>query len=446
MAAEAPGPSAVVETAKRFLASFDRPARLLVAVSGGSDSKGLLLAFHEVIEATKPTEFSLAACTVDHALRPESAEEARDVAAFCERIGVPHLTERWEGPKPGTGIQAAAREARYALLASATQRLEASCILTGHTRDDQRETILMRTQRGEGPGAAGMAAATLYDRRIWVLRPFLTVDRAAIRTFLSARNVGWFDDPSNANPRFERVRVRTSEAPSRKAGNGLWNARSRAHSSAGAAALLERHVRVHAGLVAEISLAMASRCRDADWQRALLALAAVIGGRAHLLPAETVDRLARFLEQAAPGRLTAGRVVFDRRSTGLYLYREARGLTDLRLEAGDTGVWDGRFLVRNRGEGAVAVAAEGGRGVQQQRLIAAGLPPGVAGRASLSAPHLLSADIKNAVTATIEPRIGLYDTFLPGFDRIMADRIAGLFGRERYLPPPVHDLLTEMEW
>jgi tRNA(Ile)-lysidine synthase len=187
--------------------------RILVAVSGGSDSKGLLLALNEAIEASDPNRFSLAACTVDHALRPESAAEAKGVAAFCASIGVPHLIKRWNGPKPLTGIQAAAREARYRLLADAAERLGAGCIVTGHTSDDQRETILMRMQRAQGPGASGMASATLYDRRIWVLRPFLDLDRASIRAYLATRDVTWFDDPSNAHPTFERVCVRAELMP-----------------------------------------------------------------------------------------------------------------------------------------------------------------------------------------------------------------------------------------
>ncbi len=418
--------------------------RILVAISGGSDSKGLLLALNEAIEAAEPNRFSLVACTVDHALRPESAEEAQGVAAFCASIGVPHLTMRWDGPKPLTGIQAAARAARYRLLADAAERLEAGCIATGHTGDDQRETILMRTQRAQGPGASGMASATLYDRRIWVLRPFLDLERASIRAFLAARSATWFDDPSNANPVFERVRARAELARSPQAKAGAWDAVARARSSARAATLIARHVRVHAGLVAEITRTPAEE-RDVDWQRALLALVAVIGGRAHIPAADTVERLTTFLQQATPGRLTAGRCVFDRRSSGLYLYREARGLQALRLAGGETGLWDGRFRVHNGRDAPVSVVAEGGRGPQQQRLIAAGLPPGVAGRASLSAPQILAENGESVASVTIEPRIGLYDTFLPGFDRIMADRIAGLFGRAHYPPPPVHDLLTEME-
>ncbi|WP_077959897.1 tRNA lysidine(34) synthetase TilS [Ensifer adhaerens] len=419
--------------------------RILVAISGGSDSKGLLLALHEAIEASEPHRFSLAACTVDHALRPESAEEAHGVAAFCASMGVPHLIMRWDGPKPLTGIQAAAREARYRLLADAAGRLEAGCIVTGHTGDDQRETILMRMQRAQGPGASGMASATLYDRRFWVLRPFLDLDRASIRAFLATRSVTWFDDPSNANPTFERVRARARLEQSPQAQEGAWDAGTRARSSARAAALIAGHVRVHAGLVTEIPLALAEHRDDVDWQRALLALVAVTGGRAHIPAADTVKRVTAFLHETTPGRLTAGRCVFDRRSSGLYLYREARGLATLRLAGGETGLWDGRFRVHNGGNAPVSVVAEGGRGSQQQRLIAAGLPPGVAGRASLAAPRILPEDGESVASVMIEPRIGLYDTFLPGFDRIMADRIAGLFGRAHYPLPPVHDLLTEME-
>ncbi|KSV78949.1 tRNA lysidine(34) synthetase TilS [Ensifer sp. ENS08] len=419
--------------------------RILVAVSGGSDSKGLLLALNEAIEASDPNRFSLAACTVDHALRPESAAEAQGVAAFCASIGVPHLIKRWNGPKPLTGIQAAAREARYRLLADAAERLEAGCIVTGHTSDDQRETILMRMQRAQGPGASGMASATLYDRRIWVVRPFLDLDRASIRAYLATRDVIWFDDPSNANPTFERVRVRAELAQSPRAEEGVWDAGARAQSSARAAAFITRHVRVHAGLVVEIPLALDDHRDNVDWQRALLALVAVVGGRAHIPAADTVKRVAAFLRETTLGRMTAGRCVFDRRASGLYLYREARGLTTLTLAGGETATWDGRFHVRNGGSAPISVAAEGRGGPQQQRLIAAGLPPGVAGRASLTAPRVLSENGESVASITIEPRIGLYDTFLPGFDRIMADRIAGLFGREPYPPPPVHDLLTEME-
>lgn len=118
-------PHAVLDTARNFLRSFITPRRILVAVSGGSDSMGLLVALHSAIAADERRGFSLAACTVDHALRPQSACEAEDVAAFCAALGIAHRICRWEGAKPSTGIQAAARNKRYELLAEAADALGA---------------------------------------------------------------------------------------------------------------------------------------------------------------------------------------------------------------------------------------------------------------------------------------------------------------------------------
>ncbi|AUX77785.1 MULTISPECIES: tRNA lysidine(34) synthetase TilS [Sinorhizobium] len=443
-------PEAVIAAARRFLKSFIKPGRILVAISGGSDSKGLLSALHEALDTHEFNGFSLAACTVDHALRPESAGEAAAVGAFCAGLGIPHRIGHWQGDKPRSGIQAAARRKRYDLLAEAAAAFAADCIVTGHTRDDQNETIAMRAARdeGRGPGSAGMAAAMLFGRRIWVLRPFIRVRRADIRTFLEARGIGWLDDPSNENPLFERARVRARLAVAEHAPGSQRDGLLRAASSARAAALLLEHLRVHEGLVAEVAAAQAGRMDDADWRRALMTVAAVIGGREHPPGRATVERLSGFLRSGEVGRMTAGRVVFDRRRDGLYLYREERDLPLLRLGAGESGSWDGRFTIASLGP-ALTISAEGEGGMWRQRLIAAGLPEGIAKRASLVAPRAEPADSAGSgaetAAARLECRIGPYDTFLPGFDRSMADTIALLFGRDRYAPPPVEDVLTEME-
>lgn len=436
-------PEAVIAAARQFLRSFVKPCRILAAVSGGSDSKGLLLALHSVIGDSDRQGFSLAACTIDHGLRPESADEAAAVAAFCAERDIPHLVRRWEGDKPRTGIQAAARQKRYELLAGAAAALGADCIATGHTRDDQRETIAMRSARGEGegPGSAGMASTMLYGRRIWVLRPFLGLSRADIRAFLTAQGVDWFDDPSNANPLFERVRVRSelkrSEAPS-----APWSAAQRAASSARAAALIESYIRLYEAVAAEIAVAQAGDMSDADWRRALLSVAAVLGGRNHLPGHATIERISVFLQKAVPGRMTAGGLVYDRRPNGLYLYREARNLSSCVVNPGETNVWDGRFSITNGEHYPVTVTASQKDSQWDQRLIDAGLPPGVAKRAARAAPRIApaQADVAGPVRAKVECRIALYDTFLPGFDRTMADAVALLFGRERYPAPPVHDV------
>jgi tRNA(Ile)-lysidine synthase len=291
-----------------------------------------------------------------------------------------------------------------------------------------------------------MAATMLYARRTWVLRPFLGLRRAEIRAFLEARGIGWSDDPSNVNPLFERARVRADLAAARDEQVHLWSGAQRAASSARAAALIEEHVRVYEALVAEVASLQAGKVDDPDWRRALMSLAAVLGGRDHLPARATIKRLSDFLQGDDPGRMTAGRVVFDRRRGGLFLYREPRNLPVLTLGPGGRGLWDGRFTVTSKGP-ALTVSAGAEGSAWQQRLIDAGLPKGIAKRASQVAPRIVPAEAESSGSdaAQIECRIGLYDTFLPGFDRIMADAVAVLFGRDRYLAPPVHNVLTEMD-
>ena len=131
----------------------------------------------------------LIAVTVDHGLRPEAAREAREVKRLAGTLEVPHRTLRWTGTKPNTGLPAAAREARYRLLAQAARASGATHILTAHTRDDQAETLLMRMLRGSG--IAGLAAMTRETDRggVRLARPLLDVSKSQlIATLKKARN------------------------------------------------------------------------------------------------------------------------------------------------------------------------------------------------------------------------------------------------------------------
>ena len=167
------------EDAKRLFADWKTAPAIVLAVSGGPDSVALmwLAARWRRALARGPR---LIAVTVDHGLRAGSAREAREVKRLARRLDLPHRTLRWTGAKPKTGLPAAARAARYRLLAKAAQDHGATHVLTAHTRDDQAETLLMRMLRGSGiAGLAAMARQTERDG-VMLARPLLDVSKSRL--------------------------------------------------------------------------------------------------------------------------------------------------------------------------------------------------------------------------------------------------------------------------
>lgn len=148
------------------------------------------------------------AVTVDHGLRPELAAEAAQVEGLARRLGVAHRTMRWMGPKPRTGLQEAARDARYRLLAEAARHSRSGHILTAHTRDDQAETVLFRLARGSGPAGLSGMARTSAVHGLALVRPLIDLPKARLIATLQAAQIPFVDDPSNSDPRFTRTRLR----------------------------------------------------------------------------------------------------------------------------------------------------------------------------------------------------------------------------------------------
>ncbi len=194
--------------AKRLFADWKAAPAIVLAVSGGPDSVALmwLAARWRRAMARGPRLFAV---TVDHGLRAEAAAEAREVKRLARALNVPHRTMRWRGTKPKTGLPAAAREARYRLLAQVAQESGATHILTAHTRDDQAETLLMRLLRGSGiAGLAAMARETERDG-VLLARPFLDISKSQLIATLKKANIGFADDPTNRDVNFTRPRLRT---------------------------------------------------------------------------------------------------------------------------------------------------------------------------------------------------------------------------------------------
>jgi tRNA(Ile)-lysidine synthase len=193
--------------ASALFADLTRLPAIVLAVSGGPDSTALLVLATRWRAALKKGP-RLLAVTIDHGLRPESAREARAVRRLAGRLGVRHRILRWTGKKPATGLQEAARTVRYRLLAAAAKAVGARHVLTGHTLDDQAETVLFRLTRGSGlSGLGAMARATPFGG-ITVLRPLLDIPKARLIATLAAVGISFADDPSNRDPRFARPRLR----------------------------------------------------------------------------------------------------------------------------------------------------------------------------------------------------------------------------------------------
>jgi tRNA(Ile)-lysidine synthase len=421
----------------KFLDSLSKPAHILVAVSGGSDSTGLLIALAKWLKSHSHEDITLTAATIDHGLRDASADEAQEVAAFCASRGISHFILRWQGEKPETGIMAAAREARYALLAELASEISADVIVTAHTLDDQRETMAMRdARRGQSGYGTGIADAVLFDRRIWVIRPFLACRRADIRTYLQTHGVSWLDDPSNEDVKYERVRTRMSlsrqPVPELPADGGA----DRAALSKRAAAWLDEHVTIHADALCAVGRPGLS-ADAAVVTYALSYLTAVFGGRSFPPGRAQMQRLLEFVSGGNLGRRTTGGVIFDLRSDALYLMRESRNIAPVSVLPGEKRNWDGRFDVENFGSTAVRISApEAGNAT----IFPANLPGGVVKRAQAAMPSIVADGNEKTASVALQPRLSPFDRFLTRFDLTFADHLSAAFGREAYRRLPLSAL------
>lgn len=179
-----------------------------VAVSGGADS--LCLAIH-LAEISQKYRFVVKAVTVDHQLRPESADEAKFVHEVLEKVGISHDILVWRGKKPTTRLEEKAREKRYELLEEWCREKGISHLFLGHHAGDQAETFWARLTRGSGlDGLAGMGECVRRND-LWLCRPLLALDKKVFEADLRARHVQWAEDSMNTDDSYERVRWRNRQ-------------------------------------------------------------------------------------------------------------------------------------------------------------------------------------------------------------------------------------------
>lgn len=447
-----------------FLKALD-DGPLAVAVSGGSDSLGVLHLLH----SENFNKRQLICLTVDHQLRKGSAQEAQFVAEFCKERGLEHHILQWDGPKPAAGIQSKARQARYELLANACEDLGAIGLVTGHNLDDQFETVTMRHARqpvrdirsndqenvlapegererglnGLNLGHSGMAPATLFFGRMWVLRPFLTARKSAIRNALEKDCIDWIDDPSNQDSRFERVRVRQSGQLHDDL-SALEDAQQyRTKLADRAARYIRDHCDVSNGLRASFRIVpskddVGDKVADELARlRALVAIIDVIGGRARYLSAKQLFMLRAFstsegannAANSRPMKLNIGRTLLTRNGSEIVIVREKRGFETLDIAPQTSAIWDGRFNIHNiHPSEYVTVAYD----EQSQD----GAP--CFRRAEAVASCSLE-DVDGAKALKVNRYINRFDAVLPSFDLTLANRLSLALKKAPFKALPMHE-------
>jgi tRNA(Ile)-lysidine synthase len=327
------GAAILAQTDEAFDRRLDRGSTAPIAVgfSGGGDSLALLLATRVwALSAGRP----VLALTVDHGLNPRGAAWTAQAAARASELGVPFQALRWEGEKPRTGVQAAARRARHARLAEAARQAGASVLLLGHTLDDVLEARWMRAHGSSvgSPRQWSPSPAWPQGRGVFLLRPLIGLRRAALRELLAPSGLDWIEDPANQDARFLRTHARRIAPEAEAIPTETPEPFGDARVDAAGAVRLDR----------ESLIAM-----EPGAARRLLAMACVCAGGGDRLP--RTGELDRLLARVAAGGAFAATLAGARLEVGegIEITRDVgRASTAPEpLRPGAPVIWDGRFEI-----------------------------------------------------------------------------------------------------
>ena len=350
------------------LAHFETRPFLAVAVSGGPDSLALAILANRWVRERRG---AVCALTVDHRLRPESAAEIRLLHGWLSARAIRHEILVWSAGKPRSGIQEAAREARYALLAEWCREHGWLHLLTAHQREDQAETHLIRRRASSGAdGLAGMSAIREFaDCRI--LRPLLGVAKARLAALLAIERQPFITDPSNSDPIFERSRLRGPGAGPLGAdfaalltGIGKLGYKRRARERK-CDQLLAKTAVLHSAGFAVVDPDLAHAPSDIA-ERALQAIVTAVSGNPYPARREQVAHLRRMLAGTACRGHTLGGCRFIRWRHRILVLRELAGAAgSVLLTPGTSILWDRRFRIAlpATSTGALSVGYLGSSGV-----------------------------------------------------------------------------------
>jgi tRNA(Ile)-lysidine synthase len=335
-----------------LLAPFPHAA---LAVSGGPDSLALMQLAARWREAREDGP-KLSVLTVDHGLRANARAEAEAVGRLASALGLPHAILMWEKAEhPTAGLQARARTARYDLMASYCHAHGIPALVTAHTQDDQAETFLMRLARGSG--LDGLAA--IPEKGVWagigILRPLLDVPKARLIATLDAAGLSYVIDPSNADPHFERARLRARAnaleafglSPEALALSARRLRRAREALDEASCDFIARHGAMSAAGYATLDRAALASAPQEIALRALAQVIAAVGGGEQKVQLAKLEALLAALAANPDKAHTLGRCRLQPSSGGLGIFREMRGtgLPVATLRPGERTLWDNRFTI-----------------------------------------------------------------------------------------------------
>ncbi len=346
-------PSAGIASLADF-SILENASRVAVAVSGGSDSMALL---HLTLAWATPRGMPVAAITFDHGMRQGSAAEAAWVGTQCSALGVSQCILRWQGMAPVSGIQGKARQARYDALTGWCKDHDFDVLLTGHTMDDQAETVVMRRLRTQSE----RSLAGIWRERLWngirIVRPLLAARRQDLKGYLTANQVAWVDDPSNADDRFERIAIRNAMADdeidvhastAKTAMSRVVTRRAQAQD------WYADHVDAHPEGYFSLPRALLAQCDATVQEHVLEGLVFAMAGN-HLKSVASRQRVMAWMAEAGSGRMTIGGAVIVRRAARLLIGREFGRIVKVAtvVNASSTVLWDYRFQITASQEASV---------------------------------------------------------------------------------------------
>lgn len=324
------------------LGPFEAAPRLAVAVSGGPDSLALALL---AAGWAKERGGMAVTVTVDHRLRPGSAAEAEITGSWLRNWGIRHVVLTWTGPKPESGLQAAARKERYALLGAWCGQERILHLLVAHHREDQAETIAHRASRGSGPdGRAGMPMVREI-KGLRLLRPLLEVPKARLVQTLERLGQPWLEDPSNRSLRFARARLRAGPPLDGLVTEGQRRGRQRHDEERALAAWLARHARVDPLGFVVIRRRPLVESPPPLRRRIVRAAVMTVGGRRYPPRSDGLAAVSAALEQIAAVDRTFGGARILVQHDALIITREAGAIAGLRQPLAPGLLFDGRFRI-----------------------------------------------------------------------------------------------------